>query len=42
MATGATSNSTEWNEGEPAAEQATAEEAAETVNEETQKGEDNE
>ena len=42
VATGATSNSTEWSEGEPAAEQATAEEAAETVNEETQKGEDNE
>ena len=41
VATGATSNSTEWSEGEPAAEQATAEEA-ETVNEETQKGEDNE
>lgn len=37
VATGATSNSTEWTEGEqPAAE------AAETVNEETQKGEDNE
>ncbi len=42
VATGATSNSTKWSEGEPAAEQATAEEAAETVNEETQKGEDNE
>lgn len=42
VATGATSNSTEWSEGEPAAEQATAEAAAETVNEETQKGEDNE
>ena len=42
VATDATSNSTEWSEGEPAAEQATAEEAAETVNEETQKGEDNE
>lgn len=42
VVTGATSNSTEWSEGEPAAEQATAEEAAETVNEETQKGEDNE
>ena len=42
VAMGATSNSTEWSEGEPAAEQATAEEAAETVNEETQKGEDNE
>lgn len=42
VATGATSNLTEWSEGEPAAEQATAEEAAETVNEETQKGEDNE
>ena len=42
VATGATSNSTEWSEGEPAAEQATAGEAAETVNEETQKGEDNE
>lgn len=37
VATGATSNSTEWTEGEqPAAEE------AETVNEETQKGEDNE
>jgi electron transport complex protein RnfG len=37
VATGATSNSTEWTEGEqPAAE------ATETVNEETQKGEDNE
>ena len=37
VATGATSNSAEWTEGEqPAAE------AAETVNEETQKGEDNE
>lgn len=42
VATGATSNSTEWTEDEPATEQATAEEAAETVNEETQKGEDNE
>ena len=42
VAMGATSNSTEWSEGEPAAEQAAAEEAAETVNEETQKGEDNE
>lgn len=42
VATSATSNSTKWSEGEPAAEQATAEEAAETVNEETQKGEDNE
>lgn len=42
VVTGATSNSTEWSEGEPAAEQATAEETAETVNEETQKGEDNE
>lgn len=42
VATGATSNSTEWTEDEPAAEQTTAEEAAETVNEETQKGEDNE
>lgn len=37
VATGATSNSAEWTEGEqPAAE------ATETVNEETQKGEDNE
>jgi electron transport complex protein RnfG len=37
VATGATSNSTEWTEDEqPAAE------ATETVNEETQKGEDNE